>query len=106
MYKNKKENSKAIATPELNNNEKRNISNPEITKSELYNEPTLTELVISNQGQKFIPNSNYNNQRTTHNSIVNNEIIQNIKQEMAHSIAQDPSRNLSSFNIHEDIIIK
>ncbi|PKK71255.1 hypothetical protein RhiirC2_828476 [Rhizophagus irregularis] len=88
MYKDKKENSKAIATPGLNNNE-----------NELYNEPIPTELIISNHGQEFIPNSpNYNNQQgTTHelgNNSTDNEIIQKIRQE-----------NLSSkFNIDENII--
>ncbi|GBC15607.1 uncharacterized protein OCT59_027820 [Rhizophagus irregularis] len=88
MYKDKKENSKAIATPGLNNNE-----------NELYDEPIPTELIISNHGQEFIPNSpNYNNNqqgitRELGNNLTNNEIIQNIRQ-----------GNLSSFNIDEDII--
>ncbi|RGB30099.1 hypothetical protein C1646_765768 [Rhizophagus diaphanus] len=88
IYKDKKENSKAIATPGLNNNE-----------NELYNEPTPTELIISNHGQEFIPNSpNYNNNqqgitRELGNNSTNNEIIHNIGQ-----------GNLSSFNIDKDII--
>ncbi|CAB4436942.1 unnamed protein product [Rhizophagus irregularis] len=88
MYKDKKENSKAIATPGLNNNE-----------NELYNEPIPTELIISNHGQEFIlssPNYNNNQQGITRelgNNLTNNEIIQNIRQ-----------GNLSSFNIDEVII--
>ncbi|GBB95471.1 hypothetical protein RclHR1_02540025 [Rhizophagus clarus] len=94
MYKNKKENSKTIATPELNDNE--NVSNPGITKKELNNEPTPTELITSNQGQEFTGKT-----RELVNDSINNKIIQNIRQEMAHNISQDP---LSSFNIDENII--
>ncbi|PKK74257.1 hypothetical protein RhiirC2_774981 [Rhizophagus irregularis] len=100
MYKNKQENSKAITTHGLNNvKSKKNISNPGIMNDELYNEPIPTELIISNHGQEFIPNSpNYNNNqqgitRELGNNLTNNEIIQNIRQ-----------GNLSSFNIDEDII--
>ncbi|RGB30100.1 hypothetical protein C1646_671956 [Rhizophagus diaphanus] len=98
MYKDKKENSKAIATPGLNNN-KNIISNPGITNNGLYNEPIPTELIISNHGQEFVSNSsNYNNNqrgitRELGNNSTNNEIIQNIRQ-----------GNLSSFNIDEVII--
>ncbi|CAG8720201.1 5007_t:CDS:1 [Rhizophagus irregularis] len=78
---------------------KKNISNPGIMNDELYNEPIPTELIISNHGQEFIPNSpNYNNQQGTTrelgNNSTDNEIIQKIRQE-----------NLSSkFNIDENII--
>ncbi|CAB4479377.1 hypothetical protein RhiirA1_460459 [Rhizophagus irregularis] len=99
MYKDKKENSKAIATPGLNNNENI-ISNPGITNNGLYNnEPIPTELIISNYGQEFVSNSpNYNNNqrgitRELGNNSTNNEIIQNIRQ-----------GKLSSFNIDEVII--
>ncbi|CAB4436943.1 unnamed protein product [Rhizophagus irregularis] len=98
MYKDKKENSKAIATPGLNNNENI-ISNPGITNNGLYNEPIPTELIISNHGQEFVSNSpNYNNNqrvitRELGNNSTNNEIIQNIRQ-----------GKLSSFNIDEVII--
>jgi hypothetical protein len=99
MYKNKQENSKAIATHGLNNvKSKKNISNPGIMNDELYNEPIPTELIISNHGQEFIPNSpNYNNQQGTTrelgNNSTDNEIIQKIRLE-----------NLSSFKIDENII--
>ncbi|GBB95474.1 hypothetical protein RclHR1_02540028 [Rhizophagus clarus] len=96
IYKNKKVTSEAtIATPETNNNENgNNISNPGVTKDELYNGPT------SNHGQEFIPNSlNHNNQQGTTrelgNNFVDNEIIQNIRQTMTQNI---------SFNIDENII--
>ncbi|CAB4479369.1 unnamed protein product [Rhizophagus irregularis] len=110
MYKNKKENSKAIATPGLNNNENNNNnSNPGIMNDDLYHNkmlPTPIELVIPNQGQELAPN--YNNQqgatRELGNNSVDNETVQNIRQEMVHNISQDPARNLSSFNIDEDII--
>ncbi|CAB4436939.1 unnamed protein product [Rhizophagus irregularis] len=49
FYKNKKENSRAIATPGVNNENNDNISNPGITNNDLYNKllPTPTEIVIS-----------------------------------------------------------
>jgi hypothetical protein len=66
MYKNKKEKSQLIATPELNNVNRNIISNPGIMRDELYNEPTLT---ISNQGQEFAPNSpNYGTTRELGNN--------------------------------------
>ncbi|GBC04405.1 hypothetical protein RclHR1_05670007 [Rhizophagus clarus] len=61
--------SKAIATPGLYNDEYNdNISNPEITSNELYNNKSLSstpmEIVVSNQGQELASNNN-NQQGTT-----------------------------------------
>ncbi|CAG8720199.1 5006_t:CDS:2 [Rhizophagus irregularis] len=81
--------SKAIATPGNENNN--NISNPGIMNDDLYHNkmlPIPIELVIPNQGQELAPN--YNNQqgatRELGNNSVDNETIQNIRQEMVHNL--------------------
>src|SRR5688572_6114249 len=104
IYKNKKENSSAIATPGrtiiLNNEERNeNISNPE--NNELptlyYNKslPVPKEMVNSNQGQESM--QDYEDKST------NPEVIQNLRQGYeSHNISNDGQSN--SFGINKEIV--
>jgi len=119
VYKNKKERSKAIATPGSIIIEERN--EPGITNNGIVSyedkllPPNPKEKVISNPGQEFTIDSD-NQKETAQNNSIGSDVIQNLRQELIKdirkemaekSIGQDSlnnNTNMSLTNIDKDII--